>query len=95
METFTVHALRHFFISWAINRPVNPLQVQAIVGHTDMNMIVQTYFHPDLDGVTGDKMRSMSLVAGAVPEPEQGSRVNEVEVAYLPGMGVARTGTEG
>ena len=69
---FTLRALRHFFISWAINRPVNPLnplEVQRIVGHTNLEQILKTYYHADMDGVTGKKMRSMSLGDdGAIPE---------------------------
>lgn len=58
---FTCRSLRHFFISWSLNRPdhpLNPLEVQAIVGHTNLDMIMQTYYHPDLDGATGDKVRA-------------------------------------
>jgi integrase len=63
---FHIRMLRHWFISWALNRPVNPLtetQLIKIVGHTDFEMIRNTYYHLDVEGESGRKMRETPLFA--------------------------------
>lgn len=56
--------LRHWFISRALNREDDPLhdsEMIKLVGHVDCDMAREYYYHPDLKGTTGRKMRSMSL----------------------------------
>ena len=50
----SLRTLRHWFISYAINRDDNPLsllEVQRIVGHGDLSMIKKVYYHPDTSKV--------------------------------------------
>lgn len=64
---FHVRMLRHWFISWALNRPDNPLtetQLIKIVGHADFEMIRNTYYHLDVEGESGRKMRETPLFGG-------------------------------
>jgi Site-specific recombinase XerD len=61
---FHIRMLRHWFISWALNRPVNALsetQLIKIVGHADFAMIRNTYYHLDVEGESGRKMRETPL----------------------------------
>ena len=63
---FHIRMLRHWFISWALNRPVNALsetQLIKIVGHADFEMIRNTYYHLDVEGESGRKMRETPLFA--------------------------------
>ena len=56
--------LRHWFVSQALNREDDPLsenEMIKLVGHVDCDMARRHYYHPDLKGTTGRKMRSMSL----------------------------------
>ena len=56
--------LRHWFVSQALNREDDPLsenEMIKLVGHVDCDMARKHYYHPDLKGTTGRKMRSMSL----------------------------------
>ena len=39
------HALRHFFASWAIERKFSPKRVQALMGHSTIQMTFDTYGH--------------------------------------------------
>lgn len=64
---FHIRMLRHWFISWALNRPVNALtetQLIKIVGHADFAMIRNTYYHLDVEGESGRKMRETPLFGG-------------------------------
>jgi integrase len=61
---FHIRMLRHWFISWALNRPTNPLtetQLIKIVGHADFAMIRSIYYHLDVEGESGRKMRETPL----------------------------------
>jgi integrase len=61
---FHIRMLRHWFISWALNRQDNPLtetQLIKIVGHADFEMIRKTYYHLDVEGESGRKMRETPL----------------------------------
>ncbi len=42
---YGMHALRHFFASWAIERGFTPKRVQALVGHSSIQMTFDTYGH--------------------------------------------------
>ena len=42
---YGMHALRHFFASWAIERGFSPKRVQALVGHSSIQMTFDTYGH--------------------------------------------------
>jgi integrase len=64
IPSFNIRLLRHWFISWALNRPDNPLtetQLIKIVGHADFEMIGNTYYHLDVEGESGRKMRETRL----------------------------------
>ncbi|MGH7608682.1 MAG: tyrosine-type recombinase/integrase [Candidatus Dormibacteria bacterium] len=39
------HLFRHSFVTWALARGMNPVQLAEIVGHTSLNMIQQVYSH--------------------------------------------------
>ena len=45
MTRYGMHALRHFFASWAIERGFSPKRVQALVGHSSIQMTFDTYGH--------------------------------------------------
>ncbi len=60
----TLRALRHFFITWSLTRPNDPMtetELRKLVGHIDSDMINKVYFHLDLQGNTGRKMREARL----------------------------------
>ena len=70
---FHIRMLRHWYVSWSLNRPINPLtetQLIKVVGHADFEMIRSTYYHFDLEGEVGRKVREtrlfsdMDMVAG-------------------------------
>jgi integrase len=42
---FKFHALRHFFASWAIERQFTPKRLQALLGHSSIQMTFDTYGH--------------------------------------------------
>lgn len=42
---YGLHALRHFFASWAIEREFSPKRVQALLGHSSIQMTFDTYGH--------------------------------------------------
>ncbi len=48
---YGMHALRHFFASWAIERGFSPKRVQALLGHASIQMTFDVYGHlfPNLD----------------------------------------------
>lgn len=48
---YGMHALRHFFASWAIEQEFPPKKVQALLGHASITMTFDTYGHlfPSLD----------------------------------------------
>lgn len=48
---YGMHALRHFFASWAIEQGFPPKKVQALLGHASITMTFDTYGHlfPSLD----------------------------------------------
>ena len=65
----TLRMLRHWFISYGLNRkenPINPAEMIRLVGHTDMSMICRIYYHADLQKVH-DKMESFKI-AGEEPQ---------------------------
>ena len=39
------HALRHAFATWCLRKGMNPVQLQRILGHADLNMISNVYSH--------------------------------------------------
>jgi integrase len=63
---FTVHTLRHWFITWALTRRENPLteaELIKIVGHADFAMIRRVYLHRTTESDTVRKMRETTLFA--------------------------------
>jgi integrase len=69
MPEFTVHTLRHWFICWALTREENPLteiELTQIVGHADINMIRDVYFHGDIQWATSRRMRETTLFGDAL-----------------------------
>jgi integrase len=42
---FNFHTLRHFFASWAIERGFIPERLQALLGHSSMQMTFDRYGH--------------------------------------------------
>jgi len=40
-----MHALRHFFASWAIEQGFSPKKVQALLGHATIAMTFDRYGH--------------------------------------------------
>jgi len=42
---YGVHSLRHFFASWAIEREFSPKRVQALMGHSSIQMTFDLYGH--------------------------------------------------
>ncbi|HZT88310.1 MAG TPA: site-specific integrase [Stellaceae bacterium] len=42
---YGVHALRHFFASWAIERGFSPKKLQALLGHSSIQMTFDRYGH--------------------------------------------------
>lgn len=65
---FTLRTLRHFFITWSLTRPNDPMtetELRKLVGHIDTDMINKVYFHLDLQGNTGRKMREARLFQDA------------------------------
>ncbi len=39
------HLFRHSYATWALRKGMNPLQLQRILGHTDLTMISTVYSH--------------------------------------------------
>jgi integrase len=42
---YGLHAIRHFFASWAIEREFSPKRVQALLGHSSIQMTFDRYGH--------------------------------------------------
>ena len=42
---YGVHALRHFFASWAIDQEFSIKKIQALLGHQSITMTMDTYGH--------------------------------------------------
>ena len=42
---YGLHALRHFFASWAIERGFSPKRVQVLLGHSSIQMTFDVYGH--------------------------------------------------
>ena len=42
---YGLHALRHFFASWAIERGFSAKRVQALLGHSSIQMTFDVYGH--------------------------------------------------
>ncbi len=59
----TVHAFRHFFITFAADRGVQPLQLMRWVGHRDLSVILGYYHLGDAESQRG--MQSLSSATGA------------------------------
>lgn len=49
---YHLHSLRHFFASWAIAQGFSPKRLQALFGHSSIQMTFDTYGHllPSLEG---------------------------------------------
>jgi integrase len=65
---YGLHALRHFFASWAIERGLTPKRVQALLGHSSIQMTFDRYGHlfPSLeDDHAKFAAGEAALVAGA------------------------------
>lgn len=43
------HLLRHSFATWCLQRGMNPVVLQRILGHSDLTMITRTYGHLTAD----------------------------------------------
>ena len=43
---YGLHSLRHFFASWAIAQGFTPKRLQALLGHSSIQMTFDTYGHP-------------------------------------------------
>jgi integrase len=86
---FNIRTLRHWFISWALNRSDNALtetQLIKIVGHADFEMIRNTYYHLDVEGESGRKMRETPLfsaiaAAGNLPVADAGAATSPASVS--------------
>ena len=64
---YGLHALRHFFASWAIERNFSPKRLQALLGHSSIQMTFDTYGHlfPSLeDDHAKFAAGELALVAG-------------------------------
>jgi integrase len=44
-----LHALRHFFASWAIERGFSPKRLQALLGHSSIQMTFDGHLFPSLE----------------------------------------------
>jgi integrase len=42
---YGMHALRHFFASWVIERGFSPKRAQTLLGHASIQMTYDTYGH--------------------------------------------------
>jgi integrase len=42
---YSLHCLRHFFASWLIDRQFNVKRIQAMLGHANISMTLDTYGH--------------------------------------------------
>jgi integrase len=42
---YGLHALRHFFASWAIEQGFSPKRLQALLGHSSITMTYDVYGH--------------------------------------------------
>jgi len=42
---WALHSLRHFFASWAIEQGFTPKRLQALLGHSSIQMTFDTYGH--------------------------------------------------
>ena len=42
---YGIHAMRHFFASWAIERSFSPKRVQSLLGHSSIQMTFDVYGH--------------------------------------------------
>jgi integrase len=42
---YGLHAFRHFFASWLIDRGFGPKRVQALMGHSGIQITLDTYTH--------------------------------------------------
>jgi integrase len=42
---YGMHALRHFFASWAIERGFSPKRLQTLLGHSSIQMTFDVYGH--------------------------------------------------
>lgn len=58
------HALRHAFATWCLRKGMNPVQLQRILGHADLNMISNVYSHLE----PGDAAAAMMAVLRADAE---------------------------
>jgi integrase len=65
---YGLHALRHFFASWAIERDFSPKRLQALLGHSSITMTFDTYGHlfPSLEDDHAKFAAGEAAVLGAV-----------------------------
>jgi integrase len=72
---YGLHALRHFFASWAIEQGFSPKRLQALLGHSSIQMTFDRYGHlfPSLeDDHAKFAAGELALVAGeALPRNPQ------------------------
>jgi integrase len=66
-----LHSLRHFFASWAIEQSFTPKRLQALLGHSSIQMTFDVYGHlfPSLEDDHA-KFALGELLITAVRAPE-------------------------
>jgi integrase len=61
---YGLHALRHFYASWLIDEGFPPKRVQALLGHSNIAMTLDTYGH--LFPVSEDERSKLAVSAAAL-----------------------------
>jgi integrase len=61
---YGLHALRHFYASWLIDQGFAPKRVQALMGHSNIAMTLDTYGH--LFPVSDDERSKLAVGAAAL-----------------------------
>jgi integrase len=63
---YGLHALRHFFASWAIERGFSPKRLQALLGHSSIQMTFDVYGHlfPSLEDDHAKFAEGVAAVVG-------------------------------
>ena len=66
---YGLHALRHFYASWAIERNYSPKRVQTLLGHSSIQMTYDRYGHlfrnPEDDQAKLDKEEADLLLVAS------------------------------